>query len=301
MKRTQKFDSIQWNAVLKHTIAPFILFCCFTSTSILAQPSPLADKVETKVVTSSDKGPDIDAKAKAASAFNSLPMFKTFNSFVSSSYALADTWIYADGDDELYKSEIQYYYPEFYKPTWGEVFDHVALQMSCKWSWNPTNRQFKFEHSQTAPAFGVELAKDWQTEPRGMYIWHAPKDKQFGMDIYHFGHYTAPANDPGFEKKVREHVAMLMIGNWPDPTTVDKMSVVKVAGHEALELKIDTPRPGGVWRQWSLVVDGDAFLIVSVMPKTSEAELTPAIEKMVASFRVTKPDTKASTQPTPKK
>jgi hypothetical protein len=55
--------------------------------------------------------------------------------------------------------------------------------------------------------------------------------------------------------------------------------------------RIDTPRPGGVWRQWSLLVNGGAFLIVSSMPKEDECELVAAIEKMAASFKAAKPAT----------
>jgi len=69
------------------------------------------------------------------------------------------------------------------------------------------------------------------------------------------------------------------------------MSRVKVAGQDALYFKIDTPRSDGVWRQWSFLVDGEAFLIVSALPTESEAELVPAIEQMVASFAVTGPTT----------
>jgi hypothetical protein len=63
---------------------------------------------------------------------------------VSGSYALAQVWVYAENDEQaLYNTRISYPYPEFYKPTWGEVFDDIARQMRCRWEWNPKNRQFK--------------------------------------------------------------------------------------------------------------------------------------------------------------
>ena len=72
---------------------------------------------------------------------------------------------------------------------------------------------------------------------------------------------------------------------------------MKVAGADALYLRCDTPRPGGLWRQWAVVVDGHAFVIVSAMPKDREATVGPAVDKMVASFAVRKPTTVPTTAP----
>jgi hypothetical protein len=168
---------------------------------------------------------------------------------MSSSYAMAKVWIYAANDDQaLYDARLVYSYPTFYQPAWGELFDHVARQMRCSWSWNPNNRQFKFEPSHAAPFFGVTLADGWRREDRGLYIWHAPRNQDFGMDIYYFGHFTPPHDDQELLKKIRAHFAMLNVSNWPNAPTEAQMAVVKVAATEALFLKTDTPRPGGVWR-----------------------------------------------------
>lgn len=272
-----------------------LLACLGLSSRAFAQATRPAGSIDKpKQITSADKGPDIDPVKFAASRFRGVPLFRTFRSFMSGCYAIADTWVYAEGDDQtLYDTKIIYPYPDFYEPTWGEVFDHVARQMGCTWSWNPQNRQFRFARAEPKRLFQMQLAEGWQSQDRGFYVWHAPKGKQFGMDIYYFGHYTRPEGQPDFERKVREHVAMQMIGNWPDPPKLDQMTAAKVGGCDALALKVDTPRPGGVWRQWSVLIDGEAFLIVSAMAKTSEPELVPAIEQMVASFKVAK----ASTQP----
>lgn len=269
------------------------------------EPSKPGDSPDNpRQVTSRDKGPKINPARFAAKKFNGMPPRANFRSFMSACYALCNVWIYAAGDDqELYGTPLVNPYPDFYDPTWGEVFDHVARQMRCTWSWNPENRQFKFERSEAPPRFGVELADGWRREDRGLYVWHAPKDSQFGLDIYDFGHYTAPPggdNDGAgadFAKKVREHVATHLLRNWPQPPTPAQMKLVKVAGADALYLATDTPRPGGLWRQWSVLVDGNAYLIVSAMPKTSEADLMPAVEKMVASFKVEKPATRPATRP----
>jgi hypothetical protein len=267
------------------------LTCLGFSARAFAQSTRPAGSIDNpKQITSADKGPEIDPVKLAASPYRGIPLFRTFRSFMSSCYATGDTWIYAEGDDQaLYDAELTFPYPKFYKPTWGEVFDHVARQMGCTWSWNSDNRQFRFKRAKAKPLFQIQLADGWQSEDRGLYVWHAPKGKQFGMDIYYFGHYTKPKGQPDFEGKVREHVALQMVGNWPDPPKLEQMTATTVSGHDALVLKVDTPRPGGVWRQWSILVDGEAFLIVSAMPKVSEGELVPAIEKMVASFKATEP------------
>ena len=246
-------------------------------------------------------GPDIDPVKQAAKPYDAPPLFATFDGFVSGSYAWAGVWCYADAGDpkataELCQARVSYPFPKFYKPTWGEVFDDVGRQMKCSWSWDKADRQFKFVPAAGDPFFGVTLADGWRREDRGEYVWHAPKDQQFGLDIYYRGHYTTPGDDSDLAKKVRAHFAVAELADWPNAPAEKDMSVVKVAGREALFIKLDTPRPGGVWRQWSLVADGHAFVIVSAMPKEKEDDLLPAIEKMVDSFKVTAAD-KATTQP----
>jgi hypothetical protein len=262
--------------------------------AVSAQPTrPAGSADNPKQITSADTGPLLDPAKFAASPYNGVPVFRTFRSFVSSCYATADTWVYAEGDDRaLYDAQLIYPYPDFYKPTWGEVFTHVGRQMGCSWSWNPQNRQFRFARAELPPLFHLTLADGWRSKDRGLYVWHAPKGTQFGMDVYYYGHYTTPANDPDFERRVREHVALALVGNWPAPPKLAQMTPTKVGGHDALALTADTPRPGGVWRQWSVVIEGDAFLIVSAMPKTNEPELMPAIEQMVSSFKAATPTTR---------
>jgi hypothetical protein len=255
--------------------------------------APVGSLENPQHVTAADVGPDIDSQKLLDSPFRGLP-FRTFDSFVSGSFAAADVWVYADaGDAEKISSvELIYPYPKFYKPTWREVFDHVARQMRCAWDWNPKNRQFRFAPTDAPPFFSVKLGDGWRREDRGLYVWHAPKEQDFGMDIYYYGHFTANKDEPDLFEKVRTHFAERELSQWPNPPTAAQMKLVKVGDHDALYLQIDTPRPGGVWRQWSIVIDGHAFVIVSAMPKEREATLVPAIEQMVNSFTVTAPVSK---------
>ena len=308
---------------------PFVTFVAFLCLLVLASLAPGAGAEEPKPkpddpkpggspptyrsVTSKDKGPKRDPVKFAARKFDGMPPRASFRSFMSGCYALDNVWIYAAGDEQaLYDERVTYLYPEFYEPTWGEVFDHVARQMRCTWSWNPENRQFKFERlpAGAQPGFGVELADGWRREDRGLYVWHAPRDAEFGLDIYDFGHYTPPAPPAGvdraahekdFAKRVREHVATHMLRGWPTPPVAADMTPVKLAADDAaLHLATATPRPGAAWRQWAVLVDGHAYLIVNAMPKTSEPDLLPAVERMVATFKAERPTTTRPAAPAAK-
>jgi len=281
--------------------APLMLLIVLLPMTVSAQTThPVGSRQNPKEITSADRGPDLDPKQFATQPFRGIPLFRTFRSFMSGLYSMADVWVYADNEaQDLYDTAVSYTYPEFYTPTWGELFDDVARQMRCTWEWNPTNRQFKFARSKAEPFFAVTLEKGWRREDRGIYVWHAPADQDFGMDIYYYGHFTG---DAALMKKVRQHYAEQHVSMWPNPPNVKDMKEMNLGGSktEALYLRTATPRPGGLWRQWSLVVDGHAFVIVSAMPKEKESELAPQVDRMVESFKLTQhtaATSRASTQP----
>ena len=249
---------------------------------------PVGPVQSPRAVTAADLGPEIDPVKLARAPYNGASVFGTFDGFVSQCYAVANVWVYAPPNAPgLAAANVGYDYPPFYKPTWGEVFDHVARQMRCRWSFDAGNRQFKFEPADVPPPFGVAPDPGWRREDRGSYVWHAPADQPFGLDIYELGHYTADPGRPDLFRRVREYFAVRDVSGWPTPPTLGQMTVVKVAGADALYLRAPTPRPGGLWRQWSFVApDGHAYLIVSAMPADREAVVGPAVDRMVASFTV---------------
>lgn len=264
-----------------------LLLTAVATSSALAQSpttAPVGSLENPRRITDGDLGPDIDPAKLAASPYQGIAMDATFQGFMSSAYAFAGVWVYAAGGQEMYKTSLTYRYPEFYRPTWGEVFDVVARQMRCRWSWDAKVRQFRFERTDAPPFFGTDLADGWRREDRGGYLWHAPKSEQFGMDIYYYGHFASAVADVAFAQRVREHFAVEELSGWPTPPTLKDMTAAKVNGVDAVALRIDTPRPGGVWRQWSLVVDGHAFVIVSAMPKEREAAIAPQVDQMVQTF-----------------
>ncbi|GEM_PF-5293118 len=264
-------------------------FICVIGSCAATPPQSGPDDKPTVHVTSQDAGPDIDPESLVKQRYLARPLFRTFRSFVGSAYATANVWVYADGDDEsIYATELVYAYPRFYTPTWREMFDSAARQIRGKWEWNPQNRQFKFERMNEEPVMGVKLAKDWRKQDRGLYVWHAPKGQPMGMDIYFLGHYTADAKQPDLMDRVRAHAAMFILGQFPVAPKIETMQRIGVASGEALYARV-LPRPGVVWRQWALVKDGNAFLIVSAMPEEKEAELAPAVDEMVRTFGPTQP------------
>lgn len=235
------------------------------------------------------RGPDMDPGKFVARPFSLPPMVvRTFDSLASAAFAISDVWL-TTTDEKAAKAELSYMYPDFYTPTWGEVLDHVARQMKCAWSWDPEVRQFLFVPSKDAPFFEVTPATGWSREDRGLYLWYAPKGQDFGLDVYYQGHFTAKPGDLDLHAKVRAHFARAPAAEWPNWPNEAQMKRVKVGGADALHVKTDAPRPNTTWLQWSFLVDGHAFVIVSAMPKDKEAQLRPAVEKMVASFKATPP------------
>ena len=261
-----------------------------------ATTAPVGSMANPRRVTSADVGPAIDPAKLAASPYNGVPLFRTFGSFTESCYATAGVWVYAAGDaPALTAANVGYDYPPAYTPTWGEVFDHVARQMRCAWSFDPHNRQFKFAPTDAPPPFTVTLPAGWRQQDRGRYVWVAPADAEFGMDVYDYGHVTPDPAKPDLFRQVRDHFAVADVSGWPRPPKLSQMTTVPVAGADALYLRCDTPRPGGLWRQWAFVTpDGHAFVVVSAMPADREPIVGPAVDAMVASFAVRKPTTAPS-------
>jgi hypothetical protein len=250
------------------------------------QPTTMPTSAPAPVGLPNVTAPDIDPNALLDKPRHGALGGRTFRAFMSSSFATADVWIYAKDDaKDIYDASFQYPFPRFYRPSWRETFDIIARQIGCKWCWNPENRQFAFERTDDPPPFGVTIADGWVVEDRGLYLWYAPKGKPCGLDIYWFGHYTNRDDDPELFSRVREYFAIRSLADWPNPPTLQDMSIVKVGNHDALFITRDAPRGDVIWRQWSMVIDGNAYLIVSAIEKADDNLYRPQVEQMLASFR----------------
>ena len=66
---------------------------------------------------------------------------------------------------------------------------------------------------------------------------------------------------------------------------ISEMQRASVDGVEALYFQAPAPRHGVMWRQWVLVKNGHAFVIVSTLAN-NDTKLLADVESMVKSFRV---------------
>ncbi len=217
-----------------------------------------------------------------------------FKGLVSHSYTLMGIDAFYGCDDDILRQHIAYTYPDFYEPTWREFFDHMAKQMKAKWTWKEENKNFEFCGTNEKSFFSVDLEPNWRMQDRGLYIWHAPEGQNFGMDIYYFGHFSAPENKDKneFYNRVRDHFAIdyhKVMGSVEIPSLNDMQIKKIISGDEALYwYKKDFSRLASkvVWRQWAFTVEGHMFLIISAMPEENEIDTSTAVDRMISTFSI---------------
>ena len=190
---------------------------------------------------------------------------------------------------------VAYTYPEFYTPTWKEYFDSMARQLKADWTWDEEAKQFKFCHSYDTPFFSVDLSSDWMLQDRGLYIWYAPHDLKFGMDVYYMGHYTIPSGDGSavFKDKVLKFVATRVLEVYkvePLPSPDKDMRFVDIDGEigRALLWEPEEGLHDRVWRQWAFLVDGHAFIIENAAVPDNKDRVFSAVDKMLPTFKIRK-------------
>ncbi len=213
----------------------------------------------------------------------------SFNSFASLLYAVDDIVVHTD-DPELAKVQLNSPFPEFYKPTSAELFDAIARQMACSWSYDEKRAYWLFVQPAMPMPFKVDLAKGWESETRGNYLFCKPPGSPVGMDIYVMAGYSSRPDDPQLPAKMREGVAMIFAKNFKKDVKVKDMSIVKVGAHDALHFKVPTPRPGTTWRQWAIAEGGQTVVVVSAIDDAKEGDVLPGVEAALKTFTMKKPD-----------
>ena len=199
-------------------------------------------------------------------------------------------------------------FPDFYRPTWREYFNAIARSTGSHWDFTADWKDafvlevmtaegtktmseqrdgFLFEEPAIPLPFTVTVAKGWRSDPHGDYVSYIPPVAKVGMDVYMGGEYSS--EDPGLFDQVREFWAMLFAPKFKADITPKEMTLVQVAGVDALFWEYHHPEADKAfrWRQWSFVKEGHAFVIVSIIDDVHEAVLWPDISSMVASFDVT--------------
>ena len=176
-----------------------------------------------------------------------------------------------------------------YKPTNAELVETMARQTKTSLKYDPS---FFSKWVAAPPAmplpYSVKVADDWRPDDRGSYVSYIPKLQPVGMDIYIMGRYSGLS--PEESKTFRNSNALKFAKMFDNSITTEKMQEVKVDESDAIYWETSKmKRPNCRWRQWSLIKNGEAFVIVSTIADENASKLWPEVQAMVASFHVTEP------------
>jgi hypothetical protein len=191
-------------------------------------------------------------------------------------------------DKEIGDTELHSPFPDFYKPTIREMLNAIALQTRSSWKYDSQTDYWVFAKPAVPKPLSVTLADGWVANDRGIFVGYKPPTYPVGMDIYYYGTYSSDdaSQQALLWERVRNSWATGFASKFKHDVTINEMHRVSIDGVEALFFQTAAPRPGIVWRQWALVKNGHAFVIVSTLPGVDK-HLLADVESMVRSFRVT--------------
>ena len=191
--------------------------------------------------------------------------------------------------EKVSNTPLQKIFVDDYKPTYAEIFEAMARQTGTSIKYNPT---FFSKWIAVAPPmpipYSIKMANDWRSEDRGFLVSYFPKTQPVGMDIYMLGRYSGLS--PAKAIDVRNANALSFAHHFDKSVTTKSMKEVKVDGCDALYYEVQSTFKNDCrWRQWSLIKNGEAFMIVSSIDAPNAKLLVPQVESMVASFHVLTP------------
>jgi len=209
----------------------------------------------------------------------------TFDSFCSLLFAVNDVAIHTESN-EINETKLQSVFPDFYKPTWKEVFNAIALQTRSTWRYDDKRDFWVFAAPALQKPYSITLPDKWQPKDMGMWNGYKPPHYPVGMDVYYFGTYSADSGQSpaALWNKVRNFWAVNFASKLKKGVTVEEMQKVTVDGAEALYFEAPAPRPNLLWRQWVFVIEGKTFFILSTLPKDDKPAMTD-VDGMIKSFR----------------
>ena len=219
----------------------------------------------------------------------------SFNGMSSALYAFADVLIYCT-NEQMCRAQLTNPFPNFYKPTWAEFFNAIAVCTDSHWSYDQEKEGFVFAEPPLSLPFELVLAKGWQAERHGVYVGYIPPQAPVGMDIYLLGEYSAEADEADLHRRVRDAWALRFAEPFDAQISVEKMQKVEVDGAEALFFSgahLETKR---LWRQWVFIKNRTCFGVVSAVEPEQDDAMWPDVQAMVASLRLL-PSPSSSTQP----
>lgn len=210
----------------------------------------------------------------------------TFSSYGSLLFAVNNIAIHTESD-AIAGTKLGSPFPDFYLPTWREIFDSIALQTRSKWKYDPSRNYWVFSEGSLPNGYSLSLADGWRFSDEGIFIKYTTPKYPVGMDIYRMGSYSSadPREETKLFEKVRETLAVRFGSAFKKSITAKDMKTEQVDGVTALYFEAQSPiRESVVWRQWALVLKGKAFVIVSALDK-SDAKLLEDVKGMVKSFQ----------------
>jgi hypothetical protein len=211
----------------------------------------------------------------------------TFDAFASMMFAMGVVILHTN-DAQVNATELHSPFPDFYQPTKRELLDTIALQTSSSWTYDPKTGYFVFAKPAIKKPFTITLADQWTTKDMGIYVGYRPPTFPSGMDVYYYGNYSSddPKQAAALWQKIRNIWAINFGSNFKRTVTLAEMQTVKVDGVDALYFQTPAPNPKLMFREWALVKNGRAFVIISVLP-VSDKQSVADVETMVGSFHVT--------------
>lgn len=187
---------------------------------------------------------------------------------------------------EVSRTRLQTVHVKDYHPMQAELFESMARQTKSTLRYDPTflSRWISAPPAMSLP-YSLNIADDWKCEDRGLYVAYSPKVQPVGMDIYILGRYSGLS--PEETRQARNTNAMNFARMLDKSANIEAMKELKVDGCDAIYFETKAPgRPDCQWRQWSLIKNGEAFVIVSSIDGKNATKLVPEVQAMVASFHV---------------
>ena len=221
----------------------------------------------------------------------SAGMIGTFNSYCSLLYATRDVAIHTESP-EINSTRLNPIIPDYYTPTWRELFDVIAIQTKSSWSYDSSRNYWVFAKPQKPRTYyDIEIAKDWTQSDSGFYVGYHPPPSiaPVGMDIYILGTYTSddPSAASELYKKLKEGFAVAFARPFKENVAPKNMKNVKAGNYPALYFEIKA-ESGIIWRQWVIIDEGRAFVIVSAIKPEHDKKIYPDVQKMISSFKILK-------------
>ena len=265
------------------SVLPF----CFAALTVMLS-SPLSYAAETtpavKIKALSEKEQDAFLSKRTSAS-----MLGSFGAFASLLYA-ADSVVIHTESSEINSTDLTSCMPDFYKPTRRELFDAIAIQTQSAWRYDSTKNCWVFaKQKKPRKYYSIDAAKGWKQNDRGLCVGYHPAIAPVGMDIYIMGAYSSdkPEDADALHKRVRDSFAVMFAQNFKKDVVPSDMKEITINNCQALFFEITT-HDKMIWRQWVIVEEGKAFVIVSAIKSEHDAQIYPDVKKMVDSFTIAK-------------